>query len=90
MWRLFGGGTIAFDHIEGRILPHMHVAVGLKDHSAAGRTSHLLSAKIQFLAGMVLVEVVAPVMTRRRDPRLYDVPLLQFGGSDMSESPRRP
>lgn len=80
----FGGGTIAYDDIDDQILPHIHVTVGLKEHSAAGRTSHLLSAKIQFLTEMVLVEVAAPVMTRRRDPSLYDVPLLQFGAADLA------
>jgi predicted DNA-binding protein with PD1-like motif len=79
-----GGGTIAYDDIEGQILPHIHVTVGLKEHSATGHTSHLLSAKIQFLTEMLLVEVEEPAMTRQRDPDLYDVPLLRFNPSTTS------
>ena len=41
---VLGGGTIAYDEAEDRILPHIHVTVGLKRHSATGHTSHLLSA----------------------------------------------
>jgi predicted DNA-binding protein with PD1-like motif len=74
-----GGGTIAYDESAGQILPHIHVSVGLKEHSATGHTSHLLSAKIQFLTEMFLVEVAQPTMTRQRNPELYDVPLLRFG-----------
>ena len=74
-----GGGTIAYDDTKDQILPHIHATVGLKEHSATGHTSHLLSARIQFLTEMVLVEVVAPKMTRQRDSKLYDVPLLRFG-----------
>jgi predicted DNA-binding protein with PD1-like motif len=73
-----GGGTIASDDGAGKILPHIHVTVGLKEHSATGHTSHLLSAKIQFLTEMLLVEVTAPEMKRQRDSALYDVPLLRF------------
>jgi predicted DNA-binding protein with PD1-like motif len=73
-----GGGTIAYDDVEGKILPHIHATVGLKEHSATGHTSHLLSAKIQFLTEMLLVEVNAPEMKRQRDSTLYDVPLLRF------------
>jgi hypothetical protein len=32
-----------------RVAPHNHVAVGLKEHSATGHTSHLLAATVQFL-----------------------------------------
>jgi predicted DNA-binding protein with PD1-like motif len=73
-----GGGTIAYDDGDGQILPHIHATVGLKEHSATGHTSHLLSAKIQFLTEMLLVEVKEPAMERQHDPGLYDVPLLRF------------
>jgi predicted DNA-binding protein with PD1-like motif len=76
-----GGGTIAYDETEQRILPHIHVSVGLKEHSATAHTSHLLSAKVQFLTEMLLVEVSSPAMRRERDPDLYDVPLLCFGNA---------
>jgi predicted DNA-binding protein with PD1-like motif len=73
-----GCGTIAHDGTDG-ILPHIHVAVGLKEHSAVAHASHLLAARVQFLTEMLVVEVVAPEMTRPIDPSLYDVPLLTFG-----------
>jgi predicted DNA-binding protein with PD1-like motif len=72
-----GCGTIARDG-DG-IFPHIHVAVGLKEHSATAHASHLVSGKVQFLTEMLVVEVVAPEMTRPRNPDLYDVPLLTFG-----------
>ncbi|MGW7459038.1 PPC domain-containing DNA-binding protein [Streptomyces sp. NPDC054797] len=75
----FGAGTLAYDPETGGILPHIHVSAGLKAQSADGRTSHLLSAKVQFLNELIVVEVVAPRMTRPRNPDLYDVPLLTFG-----------
>ncbi len=74
-----GSGTVAWDEEAGQILPHIHVAVGLKERSAIGHTSHLLEARIQFLTEMIFVEVVSPRLTRRRDSSLYNVPLLTFG-----------
>lgn len=75
----FGGGTLAADPVTGEIKPHIHVAVGLKEHSATGHTSHLLSAKVQFLTEMLVIEVTDPQMLRVPQPDLYDVPLLDFG-----------
>ena len=75
-----GCGTIARDDGDG-ILPHIHVAVGLKEHSATAHMSHLLSAKVQFLTEMLIVEILGPEMTRPRETGLYDVPLLTFNGS---------
>ncbi|WP_034088325.1 PPC domain-containing DNA-binding protein [Streptacidiphilus albus] len=74
-----GGGTLAFDSDTGLVLPHIHLAAGIKGDSAAGRTSHLLSARVQFLSELLITEVAAPTMTRPRNPDLYDVPLLTFG-----------
>ncbi|GGL42326.1 PPC domain-containing DNA-binding protein [Planomonospora parontospora] len=74
----FGGGTLAYDAASGRVLPHIHVSVGVKADAANGRTSHLLSAKVQFLVEMVVVEILAPTMTRVPDPGMYNVPLLTF------------
>jgi predicted DNA-binding protein with PD1-like motif len=74
-----GCGTVAHDPDGDRILPHIHVSVGLKEHSATAHTSHLLTAEVQFLTEMLLVEVLDPPMTRPRNPNLYDVPLLTFG-----------
>lgn len=73
-----GSGTIAYSLEEDRFLPHVHVAVGLKEHSANGYTSHLIDAEIQFLTEMLVVEIASPQMIRTPTPELYDVPLLRF------------
>lgn len=75
-----GCGTIAQDG-DGGISPHIHVTVGLKEHSATARTSHLLAATIQFLTEMVIVEIDSPLVYRLRNSGLYDVPLLAFGNA---------
>ncbi|MGD1220576.1 PPC domain-containing DNA-binding protein [Streptomyces krungchingensis] len=78
-----GGGTLAWDPEEDRLAPHIHVAAGLKAQSAEGRVSHLLGGLVQFICEIPIVEVVddsdGPVLTRRRNADLYDVPLLGFG-----------
>jgi predicted DNA-binding protein with PD1-like motif len=74
-----GCGTIAWDDEANQILPHIHVAVGLKEQSANGYTSHLLAARVQFLTELLIVEVSAPAMRRPRNADLYNVPLLTFG-----------
>jgi predicted DNA-binding protein with PD1-like motif len=43
------------------------------------RTSHLLAAEVQFLAELLVVEVLEPTMTRPVDPTMYDVPVLRYG-----------
>ncbi|GAA3040702.1 PPC domain-containing DNA-binding protein [Actinokineospora globicatena] len=78
----FGGGTLAWDPVEGRVAPHIHVTVGLKERSATAHTSHLLGARVQFLTEMLVIEVAAPTMHRVRQPDLYNVPLLHFTGED--------
>lgn len=74
-----GGGTIGYDPGQDTILPHIHVSVGLKQHSATGYTSHLLEATVQLLTEMVIVEVLAPELRRRPDPGRYNLPILGFG-----------
>jgi predicted DNA-binding protein with PD1-like motif len=78
-----GGGTLAWDLEKDCLAPHIHIAAGIKGASADGRVSHLLGAKVQFISEIPIVEVVGdvvgPALTRRRDPKLYDVPLLGFG-----------
>jgi predicted DNA-binding protein with PD1-like motif len=73
-----GVGTITHDPEADQIVPHIHVALGVKGHSATGHTSHLLKARVLFLTEMLVVEVAEPVMRRVRNPDLYDVPLLTF------------
>jgi predicted DNA-binding protein with PD1-like motif len=73
-----GGGTIAHDPERDDILPHIHVTVGEKARSATGYTSHLLSAQVQFLVEMLIVEIVGPNFGRPRRRELFDVPVLSF------------
>lgn len=73
-----GGGTLAYDPDTETVLPHIHISVGLKAHSANGYTSHLLAATVQFVTEMYVVEVTSPQMTRPRQEQMYDVPLLTF------------
>jgi predicted DNA-binding protein with PD1-like motif len=73
-----GGGTLAWNEARGRVSPHIHVAVGLKEHSASGHTSHLLDAKVQFLTEMIIVEITDPPMFRRPQADLFGVPLLRM------------
>ncbi|MGX7829787.1 PPC domain-containing DNA-binding protein [Actinokineospora sp. 24-640] len=75
----FGGGTLAHDPATDQVLPHIHVAVGLKEQAATGYTSHLLRAEVLFLTEMLVIEVANPTMRRERQPDLHDVPLLRFG-----------
>lgn len=74
-----GCGTLGYDPETSRVLPHIHTSLGLKERSVLGHTSHLLSARVQFLVEMLLVEITTPTMLRTREPALYDVPLLRFG-----------
>lgn len=78
-----GGGTLAWDPEKDCLAPHIHVAAGIKGESADGRVSHLLGATVQFICEILIVEVVSDAkgatLTRRRNPDLYDVPLLGFG-----------
>ena len=74
-----GSGTLAYDPDSDSVLPHIHTTLGEKARSATGHTSHLLSATVQLLAEMIVVEATSPLMTRRKSPQLYDVPLLNFG-----------
>jgi predicted DNA-binding protein with PD1-like motif len=73
-----GCGTLAYDPGSDSVLPHIHTSLGEKARSAFGYTSHLLSAKVQFLVEMVVVEVTSPIMTRPKNSALYDVPTLTF------------
>ncbi|MBH0781408.1 PPC domain-containing DNA-binding protein [Nocardia bovistercoris] len=75
----FGGGTLAYDPGRGEVTPHIHVAVGLKEQSATGYTSHLLGARVQFLTEMIVTEIAAPDLLRTPQSDLFDVPLLRFG-----------
>jgi predicted DNA-binding protein with PD1-like motif len=77
----FGTGTVAYDPEQQTVLPHVHLSVGERLHSADTMTSHLFGATVQFLVEMVLVEVLSPTMVRTKNPALYDLALLSFDDS---------
>lgn len=73
-----GCGTFSYDPEKSAIVPHVHVTVGLKQHSALAYSSHLMTAKIQYLTEMFIIEVDSPEMRRPVHAALYDVPMLTF------------
>lgn len=73
-----GGGIVAWDEQQKRILPHLHVSVGLKDRSAAAHTSHLLSATVQFVSEIIFVEIVEPQLRRFNDPERFNISFLKW------------
>lgn len=73
-----GCGTFSWDPDRDDIVPHVHVTVGLKQLAAAAFSSHLMSAKVQYLTEMLIIEVDSPSMRRPIQADLYDVPLLTF------------
>lgn len=74
-----GAGSIALDPTTGEAKPHLHVVLGVKEHSSTAHASHLFNARVQFAAELIIVEVVAPSFQRVPEPGLYGVPLLWFG-----------
>jgi predicted DNA-binding protein with PD1-like motif len=73
-----GCGTFSYDPDKDAIVPHVHVTVGLKQQAALAYSSHLISAQVQYLTEMLVVEVLTPEMRRPVHPELWDVPLLTF------------
>jgi predicted DNA-binding protein with PD1-like motif len=76
---VIGCGSIAHDPATDEIVPHVHAAVGLKERSATGHTSHLLGATVHFVTELIVVEVITPKMFRPKKAGMWDVPLLEFG-----------
>jgi hypothetical protein len=56
------------------------VATGVKRLAAAGYTSHLLDATVQFVLELLVIEVTSPTMQRVPDSTLYDIPVLRLDG----------
>ncbi|MFJ8314008.1 MULTISPECIES: PPC domain-containing DNA-binding protein [unclassified Streptomyces] len=73
-----GCGTFSYDPDKDAIVPHVHVTVGLKQQAALAYSSHLISAQVQYLTEMLVVEVLTPEMRRPVHPELWDIPLLTF------------
>lgn len=73
-----GSGTIAWDGDGARVLPHLHVAVGLKSYSATAYAGHLLAATVQYVTEIVVEEVVSPRFSRVPDPAARGIANLRF------------
>ncbi len=74
-----GCATLAYDPDTDRVVPHVHLATGVKRYGAAGYTSHLLAATVQLVLELIVFEVLDPPMRRPVNPDLYDIPILRFG-----------
>lgn len=74
-----GSGTILWDEVAGAALPHLHLAVGVKNAAAAGFAGHLLGAEAHYTVEVLVEEVVAPAMLRVPDPRAFGIPTMRFG-----------
>lgn len=61
-----GAGTIARNSATGKLHPHIHTATGLKGDRAAGRTIHLVGARVQFLTELLMIVVRRPGLARCR------------------------
>ena len=75
---VIGAGTLTYDETEGKLTPHIHVSLGEKPRSARALTSHLFKAKVQFLAELIIVEVLEPKIERVRSPDLHNIALMTF------------
>ncbi len=73
-----GSGTIFWDEHAHVVVPHVHLAVGVKNAGAAGFAGHLLGAEAHYTVEVLLEEVVAPVLLRVPDPRAYGIPTMRF------------
>jgi predicted DNA-binding protein with PD1-like motif len=73
-----GCATIAYDPAAGAVVPHVHLTTGVKRYGAAGYTSHLLGATVQFVNELLVFEVIEPQMRRPRNGALYDIPVLHL------------
>jgi predicted DNA-binding protein with PD1-like motif len=73
-----GCATLAWDPVASRVVPHVHLATGVKRYGAAGYTSHLLGATVQFVNELLVFEVVSPQLRRPPRPDLYNIPVLAF------------
>lgn len=73
-----GSGTILWDEAAQAAVPHLHLAVGVKNAAAAGFAGHLLGAEAHYTVEVLVEEVVAPALLRVPDPRAYGIPTMRF------------
>lgn len=74
-----GSGTVMWDADAGRAVPHLHVALGVKNTGATGYAGHLLGGEVHYTAEVVIEEVLSPALLRVSDPRAFNIPTLHFG-----------
>ena len=74
-----GSGTLV--SVDGVVLPHLHVVVGAKGEGAAAYAGHLLSGTVQYVAEIVIVEVLTPVLEKRMDAAARGLRNLWFDDS---------
>lgn len=74
-----GSGTVMWDPEAELPVPHLHVALGVKNTGATGYAGHLLGAQVHYTTEVVLDEVLSPALLRVPDPRAYGIPTLHFG-----------
>jgi predicted DNA-binding protein with PD1-like motif len=74
-----GSGTVLWDEEAGVPVPHLHLAVGVKNAAAAAFAGHLLGAEVHYTVEVLIEEVVAPALLRVPDPRAYGIPTMRFG-----------
>jgi len=73
-----GSGTLCVDPQRGETVLHLHAAVGLKQYAANGYAGHVLEATVQYVAEIVVQEVIEPQLTRQVHPRSHGLPILHF------------
>jgi len=70
----FGVGTIA--EKEGGPSLHVHLTAARAENKSL--TGHLISGEIVLLTEIVIIEVTGVKMIRKKDPEIFDLPLLDF------------
>lgn len=73
-----GSGTLCVDPRQGDSVLHLHAALGVKQYAANGYAGHVLEATVQYVAEIVVQEIVQPLLTRQVHPGSSGLPILHF------------
>lgn len=68
----FGTGTVAWQDDK----PSLHVHLTAAGGKTKGITGHLFYGEVVFLAEIILVELTGITMTRKKNPEVFNMPLL--------------
>jgi predicted DNA-binding protein with PD1-like motif len=74
-----GSATVAPGE-DGRLMVHLHAAVGKKSEGALAYAGHVLSAVTHYTAEIVVEEVLGTILERRLDPSAHGLNTLHIGG----------